>query len=215
MFSPFLVCFFWGFQGKSIDTTMGCTPLEGLVMATRSGDVDPAISTILSSLKGLDIKQVDSLLNKKSGLFGICGEKDMKTIVEKAEAGEEIYKLALDVYIHRVRKYLGSYLVQLGGKVDAIVFSAGIGERSAPIRRLICENLSELGIVLDDSKNEESVKGDREIQADSSKVKILVVPTDEELCIAQQTLEVVQELENSSSERTKSDKEREGSAAGA
>lgn len=189
-------------QGKCIDTTMGVTPLEGLIMATRSGDIDPAIPKILFDLKKLSPEKVDDLLNKKSGLFGLCGEKDMKTIVEKAQLGEKQCKLALDVYIHRIRKYLGAYLVHLEGKVDAIVFSAGIGERSAPIRKMICEGLDSFGISVDIEKNEENRKDSRDIQSKSSSIKVLVLPTDEELCIAQQTMEVLHQLEKLEREKS-------------
>ncbi|CAI7731801.1 unnamed protein product [Closterium sp. NIES-53] len=193
-------------EGKCIDTTMGVTPLEGLVMATRCGDIDPAIPKILSDLQGLSPAQIDSLLNKESGLVGICGDKDMKAVVDRTEAAEAAcipagddleaggrHRLALEVFVHRVRKYLGDYLVQLGGKVDAIVFSAGIGERSAPVRARVCAGLEAFGIEVDKARNEEGSKGAREISVAGAKIKVMVVPTDEELCIAQETLRVVDE----------------------
>ncbi|GBG62315.1 hypothetical protein CBR_g29923 [Chara braunii] len=181
-------------NGESIDTTMGVTPLEGLMMATRSGDIDPAIYKLLSDQKGMSVAEIDTMLNKESGLVGVCGEKDMRRVLDKAGNGDEGAKLALAVFIHRIRKYLGAYYVHLCGKVDALVFSAGIGERSAPIRALVCEGLEELGISIDEKKNNESRKDGREIQKDGSKIKILVVPTDEELSIAQQTLSVIEKL---------------------
>lgn len=179
-------------QGKCIDTTMGVTPLEGLVMATRCGDIDPAIGKILADLRGMSPKETDSLLNKQSGLFGICGEKDMRTIVDKAAGDDYLHKLALDVFVHRVRKYIGAYMVHLEGNVDAIVFSAGIGERSVVVRQLVCDGLERMGIVLDEDRNAASRKDEREISAEGSPIKVLVVPTDEELQIARQTMEVVQ-----------------------
>lgn len=178
-------------EGKCLDTSMGVTPLEGLVMATRCGDIDPSVSKILHDLWQYKPAQVDDLFNKKSGLFGICGEKDMKTIVEKAKAGDELHKLALDVFVHRVRKYLGAYLVHLGGRVDAVVFSAGIGERAHVVRSLICQDLDYFGIALDEQKNAEVRKERREIQSSTSRIKVLVIPTNEELQIAKETIEVV------------------------
>ena len=179
-------------DGICIDTTMGITPLEGLVMATRSGDIDPAIYEILESQKGLTATKINNILNKESGLYGICGEKDMKSIIELSEAGSEMHELALQVFIHRVRKYLGAYYLNLGGKVDAVLFSAGIGERSSIVRQMVCSNLEMLGLVVDAHKNDADEKGIREIQAQNSKIKVMVVPTDEELCIAEQTLRIVE-----------------------
>uniref|UniRef100_A0A0D6R510 Probable acetate kinase n=1 Tax=Araucaria cunninghamii TaxID=56994 RepID=A0A0D6R510_ARACU len=180
-------------NGKCIDTTMGVTPLEGLVMATRCGDIDPAICNILASQRNLDADQINHLLNKESGLQGICGEKDMKGILEASEAGSQIHKLALDVYIHRIRKYLGAYFFHLQGNVDALIFSGGVGESSAKIRDMICAKLGAFGINIDDAKNHENKTTMRDIQKFDSKVKILVIPTDEELCIAEQTLGVLEE----------------------
>lgn len=180
-------------NGKCIDTTMGVTPLEGLVMATRSGDVDPAIYEILESSKGLTSSQISNILNKDSGLYGICGEKDMRTVIELSEAGSEKHKLALQIYVHRIRKYLGAYYLNLGGKVDAVIFSAGIGERSSSVREMVCSGLEMMGLSVDQSKNQGEGRSLREIQAENSRIKVIIVPTDEELCIAQQTMKVVQE----------------------
>eukprot|EP00271_Cylindrocystis_brebissonii_P004188 TRINITY_DN15761_c0_g1_i1.p1 TRINITY_DN15761_c0_g1~~TRINITY_DN15761_c0_g1_i1.p1 ORF type:complete len:410 (-),score=77.09 TRINITY_DN15761_c0_g1_i1:671-1900(-) len=188
-------------KGKCIDTTMGVTPLEGLVMATRSGDMDPAIHNVLHNLKGVTPAEMDTILNKKSGLFGICGEKDVRHILDKAGKGDSLCQLALEVFVYRIRKYLGAYLVHLQGKVDAIVFSAGIGEHSAPVRKLICDGLDAFGIEIDNVKNETTRKVRQEIQVEGAKVKLLVIPTDEELCIAQQTLSVVEDLERRESGR--------------
>ncbi|KAJ7297232.1 hypothetical protein O6H91_Y071700 [Diphasiastrum complanatum] len=178
-------------EGKCIDTTMGVTPLEGLVMATRSGDVDPGVFQILASEKGLSTQEISRLLNKESGLYGLCGDKDMRVVWDAAKAGSEKHKLAVDIFVHRIRKYLGAYLVHLKGKVDALVFTAGIGENSVPIRSMVCQGLDAFGISLDEKKNNQDAKEKREIQSADSKIKVLVVPTDEELCIAQQTLQVL------------------------
>ncbi|KAH7307891.1 hypothetical protein KP509_22G081800 [Ceratopteris richardii] len=180
-------------NGSCIDTTMGITPLEGLVMATRSGDIDPAVFEILESSRKMSIGQISSVLNKESGIYGICGEKDMKTVIELSEAGSEKHTLALQVYIHRIRKYLGAFYLHLGGRIDAVVFSAGVGERSSIVRHMACCGLELLGITLDKDKNQADGDGLREIQAEGSRIKVLIVPTDEELAIAQQTLEVVNE----------------------
>ncbi|KAH9314457.1 hypothetical protein KI387_023084, partial [Taxus chinensis] len=180
-------------NGKCIDTTMGVTPLEGLVMATRCGDIDPAICQILASQKKLNVDQIDHVLNKESGLYGICGDKDMRNVLEASKAGSQRHKLALEVYIHRIRKYLGAYFFHLEGNVNALIFSGGVGEGSAEIRNMICVHLSAFGIEIDDAKNYENKTCTREIQKVDSKVKILVIPTDEELCIAEQTLSVLEE----------------------
>lgn len=181
-------------QGICIDTTMGVTPLEGLVMATRCGDVDPALVEILNSEKQMEVGDVSKMMNKESGLYGLCGDKDMRTIIQAAKAGSEKHDLALKVFVHRIRKYLGAYLVQLGGKVDALVFSAGIGEASGDIRRMVCEGLETCGIELDEQENKDGNIGTKEIHKRGSKVKVLIIPTDEELSIAQQTVEVVDSL---------------------
>eukprot|EP01018_Ginkgo_biloba_P015149 Gb_19385 [translate_table: standard] len=180
-------------NGKCIDTTMGVTPLEGLVMATRCGDIDPAICHILASQKNLNADQIDALLNKESGLQGICGDKDMRSVLEASNAGSKKHKLALEVYIHRIRKYLGAYFFHLEGNVNALIFSGGIGENSARIREMICADLNAFGINIDEDKNYEKERGIREIQSVDSKVKILVIPTDEELCIAEQTVDTLKE----------------------
>ncbi len=176
--------------GKSIDTSMGLTPLEGLVMGTRSGDLDPAILFYLNRESGLDMDTLDTLLNKESGLKGICGENDMRTISEAAEQGDHQARLALTIFCYRLKKYIGAYMAALGG-VDCIVFTGGIGENSAIVRQMSCQGLERLGIRLDEGKN--SIRQDDilEIQATDSSVKLLVVPTDEELEIAVLTLQVI------------------------
>lgn len=177
-------------HGKCVDTTMGMTPLEGLVMGTRSGDVDPALHAFLTSHVGMTIEQVDKLLNKQSGLLGLCGDSDIRKIQDRIRSGKDAQAdLAMDVYAHRVRKYLGAYVLELGAELDAIVFTAGIGESSAMIRERVCRDLAFLGIELDLEKNTRSMlgAGPIEIQAKNAKTKVLVIPTDEERSIAEQT----------------------------
>ena len=179
--------------GKCIDTTMGMTPLEGLVMGTRSGDLDPAIIFYLSREMGLDIEELDTLLNKKSGLKGICGENDMRTISEAAEQGDQQAWLALAIFCYRLKKYIGAYMAALGG-VDCIVFTGGIGENAAVVRRLCCQGLERLGIRLDEEKNNIRQKEILEIHAADSPVSLLVIPTDEEYEIARQTMQIINTL---------------------
>ncbi|DAZ96257.1 TPA: hypothetical protein N0F65_012560 [Lagenidium giganteum] len=180
-------------NGKCIDTTMGMTPLEGLLMGTRSGDVDPALHAFLTTQLKMTIEQVDKMLNKQSGLLGICGDSDIRKIQDRIrEKNDPIANLAMDVYAHRVRKYLGAYLLELGGSLDALVFTAGIGESSAMIRERVCRNLDFLGIELDEEKNAVSMMGEGhvEIQSANSRIKVLVIPTDEERSIAEQTYDI-------------------------
>ncbi|CAG9466849.1 unnamed protein product [Pedinophyceae sp. YPF-701] len=183
-------------NGVSIDTSMGLTPLEGLVMASRSGDIDPAIVMYLHNNAGMSNADIDTLLNKKSGLLGICGNKDFRSILEtiKEKPGSEEARrseLAFNVFVHRVRKYLGSYMVQLGGRVDAIVFTAGIGENAAAVRQAIVHGLEPLGVSLDTCTNLKTVGEAGVISDAASKIKVMVVPTDEELSIAEQSLETI------------------------
>jgi acetate kinase len=177
-------------RGRCVDTSMGLTPLEGLMMGTRSGDIDPAILPFLAANEGLDFGQIDEMLNKQSGLKGICGANDMREILNRVEQGDDRAQLAVDMYAYRVKKYLGAYLAVLGG-ADAVVFTAGIGENSSKIRELVCADLRGVGIVIDADKNSMSDQGIREIQATDSNIRVLVVPTDEELEIAKQTLECI------------------------
>ena len=176
--------------GKCIYTSMGLTPLEGLIMGTRSGDLDPAILFYLSRETGMDIDDLDTMLNKESGLKGICGENDMRTITDLADKGDKQAKLALTMFCYRLKKYIGAYMAAMGG-VDCIVFTGGIGENSAVVRQMTCQGLERLGISLDAEKNRRREKNIIEIQAEKSSIKILVVPTDEELEIATQTLQVI------------------------
>ncbi|MGD8539625.1 MAG: acetate kinase [Candidatus Aminicenantes bacterium] len=178
-------------DGKSVDTSMGMTPLEGLIMGTRSGDVDPAVVFYLNRKTGKSIDDLDALLNKESGMKGICGVNDMREIEEFAAAGNERARLALDMYCYRLKKYIGTYAAILG-QVDALIFTAGVGENSDLVRARACEDLSSLGIFLDERKNRDCPSGLAEIQAGNSPVKILVVPTNEELEIAEQTVTCIQ-----------------------
>ncbi len=176
--------------GKSVDTSMGFTPLEGLVMGTRSGDIDPAIVTFIMEKENLDIEGVNNLLNKKSGVLGISGvSSDFRDIEGAAAEGNERALLALDIFNSRVKKYIANFAAVMSG-VDVVVFTAGLGENSASNREEICKGLEFMGINVDPSKN--NVRGKETIvSTDDSKVKVLVVPTNEELVIARDTLELV------------------------
>ena len=177
-------------RGKCIDTSMGFTPLEGLVMGTRSGDIDPAIVTFIREKENLAPGVMNDILNKKSGVLGISGvSSDFRDIERAAEEGNERAMLALKVFAHRVRFYIGAYIAEMNG-VDAIVFTAGVGENDIAMRDIICNDLGNLGIKLDVVKNK--VRGKEMIVSrDDSKVKVLLVPTNEELMIARDTYEIV------------------------
>lgn len=175
--------------GQSIDTSMGLTPLEGLVMGTRCGDLDPAIIIHLQSL-GYSQNQVDNLLNRESGLKGICGNNDMRDVLQARDEGSATAKLALEIYCYRIRKYIGAYAAVLGC-VDAVVFTAGIGENAPPIREQVCSRLTSLGMDIDSARNTAKTSGIRVISSDKAPVPVLVVPTNEELEIARQTVRVI------------------------
>lgn len=177
--------------GVAIDTSMGLTPLEGLVMGTRSGDIDPGVHQFLVG-KGMTIQEVDTLLNKQSGLLGMADKTDMRDIVAAVEAGDHDAELALKIYTRRIVKYIGAYAAILGG-VDAVVFTAGVGENAAEVRRRVVESLSGLGFELDPEANAVRSKVAREITAPTSRVKVLVVPTNEELAMARETMRVISE----------------------
>jgi acetate kinase len=179
--------------GRSLDTSMGMTPLEGLIMGTRSGDIDPAIIFYLERKTGMERDKVEFILNHESGLKGICGVNDMREIEKLAEAGNARARLAIEMVCYRIKKYIGAYYAVLG-QLDALVFTAGIGENSPLIRARSCRGLSHLGIVVDPLKNDRRSEEAFEIQSTSSRVKILVVPTDEELEIAQQTVACIQKF---------------------
>lgn len=172
--------------GKSVDTSMGMTPLEGLVMGTRCGDIDPALHFYLQRETGFDNAQLEALFNKQCGLKGMCGASDMREIQQRAEAGDEAAQLAEALFVYRVRKYIGAYMAVLG-RVDAIVFTGGIGEHSARIRELVCSNLGGLGILPDLQRNRLPREGVLEFQQPDAGIKLLVVPTNEELEIARST----------------------------
>jgi len=172
--------------GRSVDTSMGMTPLEGLVMGTRSGDLDPGALFHLARA-GLTTPELDTLLNRRSGILGLSGHGDMRDLVEAMRSGDAASRLAFDVYVHRVRHYLGAYLAQLGG-ADAIVFTAGVGENSPDVRAGALAGLEGLGIRLDETRNSARSAEPRRISPDDAPLAVLVVPTNEELEIARQSL---------------------------
>ncbi len=179
--------------GKSIDTSMGMTPLEGLVMGTRAGDFDPAIIDFIAAKEGLSALEIESLVNKQSGLLGLSGlTNDMRELLaESKENGDRRSQLAIEIFSYRASKYIGSYLAAMNG-ADAIIFTGGIGENSSEVRRLICENLSWFGVEVDPQFNE-SINGGREgvISKDGSRLKVFVIPTNEELLIARDAARLI------------------------
>lgn len=177
-------------DGKSIDHSMGLGPMGGLVMGTRAGDIDPSIIFHLINERGYSAKEVNDLLNKKSGLLGLCGYSDMRDVKQAIETGDSDATLAYEIYAYRIKKYIGSYVAVLNG-LDALIFTAGIGENDAEMREAACKDLSYLGITLDSDKNKLRSNAIREVQAADSPVKILIIPTNEELEIGQQTYELV------------------------
>ena len=176
--------------GKSIDTTMGFTPLEGLVMGTRCGSIDPALVPYIMEREKLGTKEIDSIMNKNSGMLGLTETShDMREIEQEAAHGSERHQLALEIYCHTVKKYIGAYMAELG-RLDAVVFTGGIGENSRLVRRLACEGLSSFGIVVDGPKNDAN-----ESIISSGRIKVMVVPTNEELAIARDTQRILSSLE--------------------
>ncbi|KUN27290.1 acetate kinase [Streptomyces antibioticus] len=176
--------------GRCVDTSMGLTPLEGLVMGTRSGDLDPAVIFHLARVGGMSIDEIDTLLNKKSGLIGLCGDNDMREIRRRVDEGDAEAQLAFDIYIHRLKKYIGAYYAVLG-RVDAVAFTAGVGENASPVREAAVAGLEELGLAVDGELN--AVRSDRPrlISPEHARVAVAVIPTDEELEIATQTYALV------------------------
>ncbi len=174
-------------KGRCVDTSMGLTPLEGLVMGTRSGDIDPAVIGHVARASGRSEADVSADLVRRSGLLGLCGDSDMRTVTERARSGDRDAELALDVFCHRIVQYVGAYVAVLG-RCDALVFTAGIGQHSPEVRRRVCERLGVFGIELDAAANQRS---DAVVTTDASRVAVLVVPTDEERAIAEQTRRVV------------------------
>jgi acetate kinase len=182
-------------DGQSVDTSMGLTPLEGLVMGTRAGDIDPAMVEFVSAKEGLTIQEVTAILNKQSGLLGISGlTNDMRELLSEAEESDDRRaRLSIEIFCYRVRKYIGSYLAAMNG-ADAIVFAGGIGENSPRVRALICEQLTWLGVELDADLNEAHIHGSEGvISSDGSRLKVYVIPTNEELLIARDTVRLVHE----------------------
>jgi acetate kinase len=181
-------------NGICVDTTMGLTPLEGLVMGTRCGDIDPSLPLFLANHLKMSLQEIDDLLNKESGLKGICGTNDMREVIKKKGAGELRAKIALEIYCYRIKKYIGAYFTVLES-LDCLIFTGGIGENSPEIRALCCQGLTKLGIDIDIKKNESHKNPeDKAIQINSpcSEVNILVVPTNEELKIALETRELIE-----------------------
>ena len=177
--------------GKCVDTSMGLTPLEGLIMGTRSGDVDPAVVQFICNKEGKDVNEVLNILNKKSGVLGMSGgiSSDFRDIEKAKEEGNHLAAVALDAFVYRVAKYVGAYTAAMNG-VDAIAFTAGVGENDKVTRKKVCEYLGYLGVKIDDEAN--NVRGERRIiSAPDSKVKVMLIPTNEELAIARETLRLV------------------------
>ncbi|WUH90799.1 acetate kinase [Streptomyces sp. NBC_00433] len=172
--------------GVCVDTSMGLTPLEGLVMGTRSGDLDPAVVFHLERVGGMGTDEIDALLNKKSGLLGLCGDNDMREIGRRMAEGDKAAQLAFDVYVHRLRRYVGAFTAVLG-QVDAITFTAGVGENSAAVREAALSGLHNFGVTMDPVRNAVRGAAARLVSADSSRIAVAVVPTDEELEIARDT----------------------------
>jgi acetate kinase len=179
---------------KSVDTSMGFTPLEGLLMGTRTGDMDPAIILHIMGKEELTASEMNTMLNKHSGVLGVSGiSSDMREIEELYQSNERA-KLAMDIFTYRIRKYIGAYAAAMGG-VDVVVFTAGIGENSSMVREMACKEMEFLGIRLDEKKNREIRKSEAEITKADSPVKVFVIPTNEELVIAMDTAKIVAELQ--------------------
>lgn len=177
-------------DGKSLDHSLGFAPVNGLIMGTRSGDIDQSVIFYLIDELGYTSQEVSDLLHKKSGMYGLTGYSDLRDIEEQAENGDKQCQLALEMNAYRIKKYIGAYAAAMNG-VDALVFTAGIGENSDVIRKMVCSDMDFFGIKIDEEKNKIRSKKSREIQAEDSKVKIFVIPTNEELEIAQQTFELI------------------------
>jgi acetate kinase len=176
--------------GVCIDTSMGLTPLEGLMMGTRCGSIDPAIVPFIMDKKSLSATDADNMMNKKSGMLGICGTNDMRDVHAKREKGDNRAQLAFDMVVWRVKKQIGAYMAILG-RVDAIIFTAGIGENDVFLREDVCKGMEDLGVVMDEKENSTRKPGPRIISKPDSKIKVLIIPTNEELEIAQSTLQVL------------------------
>lgn len=176
--------------GRPVDTSMGLTPMEGLVMGTRSGDIDPGVLVYLWRTAGLGVEEIETMLNRHAGMSGLSGEIDFRVVHQRIESGDEAAQLAYDVYIHRLRKYIGAYLAVLG-HTDVVTFTAGVGENDARVRRDALSGLAPLGIELDEHLNDSPARGARRISAEKSPTTVLVIPTNEELAIARACLTVI------------------------
>jgi acetate kinase len=176
--------------GRPVDTSMGLTPMEGLVMGTRSGDIDPGVITYLWRAAKMGVEEIETMLNRHAGMLGLSGEIDFRVVNQRIESGDESAQLAYDIYIHRLRKYIGAYLALLG-TADVITFTAGVGENDAAVRRGALSGLAALGIVLDEHLNASPARAARRISADNSPITVLVIPTNEELAIARACVGVV------------------------
>jgi len=177
-------------NGKCIDTSMGLTPLEGIIMGTRCGSIDPAIIPYIERVAGYNAQDMDAIMNKKSGLLGICGASDLRKVYEKMEGGEARAKLAFDMLVYSVIKFIGSYYAVLG-RVDAVIFTGGIGENAPHFRQSVCDSLAHLGIGIDEDKNLNGKDGIRDISAKNFKTKTMVITTNEELAIAEATADAI------------------------
>jgi acetate kinase len=176
--------------GRPVETSMGLTPLEGLVMGTRSGDVDPGVISYLWRRANMSVDEIESMLNNRSGVWGLAGERDFRRLQRMIESGDGPAQLAYDVFIHRLRKYIGAYLAVLG-HTDVLTFTAGVGENAVAVRRDAVAGMEELGIVLDQARNLSAGKGARQISANDSPIAVLVIPTNEELAIARDCVSVL------------------------
>jgi acetate kinase len=179
--------------GRPVDTSMGLTPMEGLVMGTRSGDIDPGIITYLWRTANMSVDDIESMLNRRAGMLGLGGEIDFRVVHQRIESGDAAAQLAYDVYIHRLRKYIGAYLAVLGS-ADVITFTAGVGENDSRVRRDALSGMTALGVELDEQRNADGAKEARRISTDRSATTVLVIPTDEELAIARACVSVVTAL---------------------
>ncbi len=176
--------------GRPVDTSMGLTPLEGLVMGTRSGDIDASIVGYLHREAEMSVDDIESMLNQHSGMLGLAGERDFRRLQQMIESGDSSAQLAYDVFVHRLRKYIGAYLAVLG-RTDVVTFTAGVGENAAAVRLDALQGLEQLGIEIDAQRNAQSVKGARRISTDNSRIAVLVVPTNEELAIARDCMRAI------------------------
>ena len=177
-------------NGKCIDTSMGLTPLEGIIMGTRCGSIDPAIIPYIERVAGYNAQDMDAIMNKKSGLLGICGASDLRKVYEKMEGGEPRAKLAFEMLVYSVVKMIGAYYAVLG-RVDAVIFAGGIGENAPHFRENVCEKLAHIGIAIEPKKNYNNTGSIRNLSAAGSKIQTLVIPTNEELAIAEATVDTI------------------------